>query len=39
MLFGKHCHTGFITITINDTDIEHVLVTKFLGALIDEKLS
>ena len=39
MLFGKHRHTECIKITINDIEIEHVFVAKFLGVLIEEKLS
>ena len=39
MVFGKLKHIGNIKITINDVEIEHVSVTKFLGVLIDEKLN
>ena len=37
MLFGKHRHTDSIKLTIKDTEVEHVFVTKFLGVLMDEK--
>ena len=39
MIFGRVSINSNPVITINDTDIEHVSSTKFLGVLIDEKLS
>ena len=39
IVFGKVKHSGSIKITINDTQIERVSVTKFLGVFIDEKLN
>ena len=39
MVFGKVKHSGSINIIINDSEIERVSVTKFLGVFIDEKLN
>ena len=39
MLFSSNCTVDKLNVTINDTTIERVYVTKFLGVYIDHKLN
>ena len=39
MLFSNSKRESNVTVRINDTDIEMVYVSKFLGVLIDHKLN
>ena len=39
MLFGNYCKKSYIDIKVDNTILDRLYVTKFLGILIDDKLN